>query len=108
MLAIKHYEVMVYSGEIEIKAENIPFEQNDYLATFPQNLFDDHSSSTFTVNITVVDMVGQRSTTSSVNVPINTTQFQITSSSEYLISCTNMIIHFEEARITVKWYMFTM
>ena len=92
MLAIKHYEVIVHSGEVEIKGEAIPFEQNDYLATFPQNVSDDHLNTTFTVNITVVDMIGQRSTTSSVNVTINTTQFQITSFSEYLICCINKII----------------
>ena len=84
MLAIKHYEVMVYSDEAEIKAEAIPFEQNDYLATFPQNLFDDYSSITITVNITVVNIIGQRSTTSSVTVNINDTELQITSSSEYI------------------------
>ena len=76
MLAIKHYEVMVYSGEIEIKAETILFEQNEYLAIFPQNLSDNYSSTTFTVNVTVVDTMGQRSTTSSVTVTINGTKLQ--------------------------------
>ena len=85
MLAIKYYKVMIYSGEVEIKAETVPFGQNNYLATFPQNLIDDLLSTAFTVNLTVVDMLGQRSTTSSVNVTINTTQLQITSPSEYCI-----------------------
>ena len=76
MLAIKHYDMMIYSDGVEIKAKTIPFEQNDYLATFPQNIFDNHSSTTFTINITVVDNIGQRSTTSSVTVTINGTQLQ--------------------------------
>ena len=76
MLAIKHYEVMVYSDEAEVKAEAIPFDQNDYLTTFPQNLSDNYSSTTFTVNVTVVDTMGQRSTTSSVTVTINDTKLQ--------------------------------
>ena len=78
MLTIKHYEVMIYSGEVEIKAETIPFEQNDFLAAFAQNLFDDYSSIIITVNVTVVDIIGQRSTTSSVNVTISDTQLQNT------------------------------
>ena len=83
MLAIKHYEVMVYSDGVGVKAETIPFEQNDYLATFPQNLFDDYSSITITLNVTVVDIVGQRSAASSVTVIINDSQLQNTSFSEY-------------------------
>ena len=83
MLAIKHYEVMIYSVEVEIKTETIPFEQNDYSITFSQNLFDDYSSITITANVTVIDIIGQRSTTSSVTMAINDTQLQNTSSSEY-------------------------
>ena len=85
MLAIKHYEVVIYSGEVEIKIETIPVssEQNDYVATFLQNLLDDYLSSTITVNVTVIDMIGQRSTTSSFTMAIDGTQLQITSSSEY-------------------------
>ena len=71
MLAIKHYDVLIYSDGLEIEAETIPFDQNDYLATFPQSLSDNHSSNTFTINITVVDNIGQRSTTSSVTVTHN-------------------------------------
>ena len=78
MLAIKHYDVMVYFDEVEIKAEIVPFEQNEYLATFSQNLLDHCLTSTITVNVTVVDIIGQRSTTSSVTVTINNTQLQIT------------------------------
>ena len=80
MLAINHYEVMIYYGEVEIKAEIIPnlSEQNGYLATFAQNLFDDCSSITITVNVTVIDIIGQRSTTSSVTVTISDTQLQNT------------------------------
>ena len=78
MLAIKHYDVMVYFDKVEIKAETIPFEQNDYLATFSQKLLDHCLTSTITVNVTVVDIIGQRSTTSSVTVIINNTQLQIT------------------------------
>ena len=82
MLAIKHYDVVIYSDGVEVKAETIPFEQNDYLATFPQNLFDDYSSITITLNVTVVDIVGQRSITLSVTVTINDSQLQNTSFSE--------------------------
>ena len=83
MLTIDHYEVMIYSDGVEIKAETVPSEQNDYLATFSHEHFNDHLNTTFTVNITVVDMIEQRSTTSSVNVTINTLQSQTTSPSEY-------------------------
>ena len=79
MLAINYYDVIINSGGIEIKAE---IEQNDYLATFPHEHFSDHLSTTFTVNVTVVDISGQRSTTSSVTVAINGTKLQNTSSSE--------------------------
>ena len=72
---------MIYFGEVEIKAATIPFEQNDYLATFAQNLFDDCSSITITVNVTVVDIIGQRSTTSLVTVTISDTQLQNTTTS---------------------------
>ena len=68
--------MLIYSDGVEIKAKTIPFEQNDYLAAFPQNLSDNYSSTTFTVNITVVDSIGQRSKTSSVAVTINDTQLQ--------------------------------
>ena len=83
MLAIKHYEVVIYSGEEKIKIEIMPgpSEQSDYVATFLQNLLDDYLSSTITVNVTVVDMIGQRSTASSFTMAINKTQS--TSSSEY-------------------------
>ena len=85
MLAIKHYEVVIYSGEEKIRAEIIPnpLEQNDYVATFLQNLLDDYLSSTITINVTVVDMIGQRSTSSSFTMAIDGTQLQMTSSSEY-------------------------
>ena len=78
MLAVIHYDVIIYSDGVEIKAETIPFEQNDYLATFPQNLFNDNSSIIITVNFTVVDMIGQRSTISSVTVTINDTEQYMT------------------------------
>ena len=80
MLAIKHYDLMIYSGELKINAETIPFEPNGYLATFPQKHFTNHLKATITINITVVDIIGQRSTTSSVTMTINDTQSQITSS----------------------------
>ena len=85
MLAIKHYEVVIYSGEEEIRAEIIPnpLGQNDYVATLLQNLLDDYLSSTIKINITVVNMIGQRSTTSSFTMVIDKTQLQMTSSSEY-------------------------
>ena len=76
MLPIEHNDLVIYSGEVEIKAETIPFEHNNYLATFPPNLVDDNSSITFTVNVTVVDIIGQRSTTSSVAMTINDTKLQ--------------------------------
>ena len=72
MFAIKHYDVIIYSvdGEIIISKET-----DINSVTLPMN-FNDYSNTAFTVNVTVtvVDIEGQRSTTSTVTVIINKPQ----------------------------------
>ena len=83
MLAIKHYKAIIYSEESEISKET-----DINSVTFPMKDLNDNSNTTFTVNVTVtvVDIEGQRSTTSIVTVIINGTQN--TNSSKYVVLCT--------------------
>ena len=81
MLAINHYDVIIYSEEGEI----IESKETDINSvTLPLKHLIDYSNSAFTVNVTVtvVDVEGQRSTTSTVTVIINGTQN--TNSSKYM------------------------
>ena len=73
MLAIKLYDVIIYSEEGEI----IESKETDINSvTFPMKYLNDYSNTAFTVNVTVtvVDIEGQRSTTSTNTVIINGTQ----------------------------------
>ena len=81
MLAIKHYDVIVYSDEGEIITSVIT-DVNSITLSIKHNM-NDYSNTAFTVNVTVtvVDIEGQRSATTSVTVIINRTQN--TNSSEY-------------------------
>ena len=73
MLAIKHYDVTIYpdDGEIIISKET---DVNS--VTFPMKHFKTYSNTAFMVNVTVtvVDIEGQKSTTSTHTVIINGTQ----------------------------------
>ena len=73
MLAIKHYDVIIYSEEGEII---ISKETDANSVTFPMKHFKTYSNIVFTVNVTVtvVDIKGQRSTPSTVTVIISGTQ----------------------------------
>ena len=74
MLAIKHYDVRIYSGEGEIIASG---KTDVNSITLPFEHMNDYSNIVFTavnVAVTVVDIKGQRSTTSPVTVVINATQ----------------------------------
>ena len=71
MLAIKHYDVRIYSDEGEIVASGITEITSITLSIKHMN---DYSTFTGNVTITVVDVEGQRSTTTSVIVMINVTQ----------------------------------
>ena len=81
MLAIKHYDVTIYSDDGDIVASGITA-LNSITLLINHNM-NDYSNTAFTVNVTVtvVDIEGQRSTTTSVTVIINRTQN--TNSSEY-------------------------
>ena len=73
MLAIKHYDVIIYSEENEIIVSK---ETDNNSVNFPLKYLDDYSNAAFTVinvTVTVVDIEGQRSTTSTVSVIINGT-----------------------------------
>ena len=85
MLAIKHYDVIIYSEEGEIIVSQ---ETDINSVTLPMEHFNDYSNTTFTVNVTVtiVDIEGQRSTTSTVTVIIMIYGPQNTSSSKYVSS----------------------
>ena len=79
MLAIKHYDVIVYSDEGEIITSGIT-DVNSITLSIKHN----NTASTVNVTVTVVDIEGQRSTTTSLNtVIINATHCQNTNSSEY-------------------------
>ena len=73
MLAIKLYDVIIYSEEGEIIVSK---ETDINSVTLPMEHFNDYSNTAFTVNVTVtvVDIEGQRSNTSTVTVIINGTQ----------------------------------
>ena len=81
MLAIKHYDVKIYSNEGEIVASGIT-EITSITLSIEHNV-NDYSNTTFTVNVTVtvVDTEGHRSTTTSATEMINATQ--IMNSSKY-------------------------
>ena len=70
MLAIKHYDVTVYSDEGEIITSGIT-DVNSITLSIKHNM-NDYSNTAFTVNVTVtvVDIEGQRSTTTSLNTVI--------------------------------------
>ena len=73
MLPIRHYDVRIYSDEGEIIASGITEITSITLSIKHMN---DYSNTTFTgnVTVTVVDIEGQRSTTTSVTVMTNATQ----------------------------------
>ena len=73
MLAIKLYDVIIYSDDGEIIKSN---ETDINSIAFPMKYLNDYSNTAFTitVTVTVVDIEGQRSTTSTVTVIINGTQ----------------------------------
>ena len=74
MLAIKHYDVIIYSEEGEIIVSK---ETDNNSVTFPLKYLDDYSNTAFTVinvTVTVVDVERQRSTTPTVTVIISGTQ----------------------------------
>ena len=83
VLAIKHYDVTIYSDEGEIISSGIT-DVNSITISIKHNM-NDYSNTAFTVNVTVtvVDIGGQRSTTTSVTVIINATHCQNTNSSKY-------------------------
>ena len=68
MLAIKHYDVRIYSGEGEIVASGITEVTSITLS------MNNYSNTAYNVTVTVVDIEEQRSTTTSVTVMINVTQ----------------------------------
>ena len=74
MLAIKQYDVRIYSDEGRIVASGIT-EVNSI--TLPIN---DYSNTAYNVTVTAVDIEGQRSTTTSVTVIINAIQLNMNSS----------------------------
>ena len=82
MLTIKHYDVTIYSDEGEIISSGIT-DVNSITLSIKHNM-NDYSNTAFTVNVTVtvVDIEGQRSTTTSVTVIINATRN--TNSSKYM------------------------
>ena len=55
MLAIKHYDVRINSSKGEVLLENIS------TTSVVFDHLDDHSTITYTVSITVVDIKGQKS-----------------------------------------------
>ena len=61
MLAIKYYDVQIYSGEGEVLSE-----KTDNTTILFDHL-DNHTRITYTVNITVVDIKEQRSDASVTN-----------------------------------------
>ena len=73
MLAIKLYDVIIYSDDGEII---VSIETDSTSVTLPMKHLNDYSNTAFTVNvtITVVDIEGQRSTTLTHTVIINGTQ----------------------------------
>ena len=73
MLAIKHYDVIIYSEEGEIIASE---DADNNSVTLPMKDLNDYSNTAFTINVTVtvVDIEGQRSTPSTHAVIINGTQ----------------------------------
>ena len=80
MLAIKHYDVRISSSKGEVLSE-----KNDSTTVIFDHL-DNHSTITYTVSITVVDIKGQRSiptvtemTIGIQNVPICSKQLHVTS-----------------------------
>ena len=84
MLAIKHYDVTIYSDEGEIITSGIT-DVNSITLSIKHNM-NNYSNTAFTVNITVtvVDIEGRRSTTTSLNtVIVNATHCQNTNFSEY-------------------------
>ena len=71
MLAIKHYDVILYSNDGEISKET-----DINSVTLPIKHFKTYSNTAFTVNVivTVVDIEGQRSTPTTHTVIINEEQ----------------------------------
>ena len=71
MLAIKHYDVILYSNDGEISKET-----DINSVTLPMKHFKTYSNTAFMVNVTVtvVDIEGQRSTPSTHTVIIDEEQ----------------------------------
>ena len=71
MLAIKRYDVILYSNDGEISKET-----DINSVTLPMKHFKTYSNTAFTVNVTVtvVDIEGQKSTPSTHTVIIDETQ----------------------------------
>ena len=63
MVAVKHYDVRISSSDGEMMLER---NESDNAATFMFDHVDNHSIITFKINITVIDINGQRSNSSVV------------------------------------------
>ena len=74
MLAIKCYDVIIYSDDGEIIIASKETDINS--VTFPMKDLNGYSNTAFTINVTVtvVDIEGQRSTTSAHTMIINGTR----------------------------------
>ena len=78
MLAIKHYDVRINSSKGEVLSEKI----DNITVIYILDHLDDHSTITYTVSITVVDIKGQRSISTVTEMTIG--MQNITTSSKQL------------------------
>ena len=92
MLAIKHYDVRMNSSKGEVLSENIS------TTSVVFDHLDNHSTITYTVSITVVDIKGQRSNSTVTdmtigiqNITLSSKQLHITS---YIASCAHISMIF--------------
>ena len=68
MVAVKHYDVRISSSDGEMMLERT---EPDYAITFMFDHMDDHLINIFKINITVIDINGQRSNSSVVERSIS-------------------------------------
>ena len=68
MVAVKHYDVRINSNDGEIMLERT---EPDHVPTFMFDYVDNRSVITFKINITVIDINGQRSNSSVVERSIS-------------------------------------
>ena len=68
MVAVKHYDVRISSSDGEMMLERT---EPDHAITFMFDYVDDLSIITFKINITVIDINGQRSNSSVVERSIS-------------------------------------